>query len=239
MKKIWFMLVMILICGYAGFSQEGKTAERKILFSGVIRDAFTLEPLPNSQIDINRYFASVSDTDGTFAIRVNRRDTVVFSILGYRSAFFFVSDTLTGNEFMAGVYMKTDTFSIGEVIILPRLSYLRSDILKASPSSNPEMENAKYNMAVSAYQGRIALSQLGDPASNYAVLHQKQMIAAYEKGGIPSDRMVGLSPFMLFQAAYLLMNGFPEKAAPMKSNLTRQELDQINKKYLETLQIRK
>lgn len=235
MKKIWFILIMILIYGYDGFSQEGKTAERKILFSGVIRDASTLEPLPNSQIRINRSFVSVSDTDGTFAIKVNRRDTVVFSILGYQSAFFFVSDTLTGNEFMAGVYMKTDTLSIGEVIILPRLQNFRSDILKASPLPNQEMENAKYNMAVSAYQGRVALSQLGDPASNYAVLHQKQIISAYEKGGIPSDRMVGLSPFMLLQAAYLLMNGFPEKAAPMKSNLTRQELDQIHKKYLETL----
>jgi hypothetical protein len=239
MKKIWFILIMILIYGYDGFSQEGKTAERKILFSGVIRDASTLEPLPNSQIRINRSFVSVSDTDGTFAIKVNRRDTVVFSILGYQSAFFYVSDTLTGNEFMAGVYMKTDTLSIGEVIILPRLQNLRSDILKASPSPSQEMENAKYNMAVSAYQGRVAVSQLGDPASNYAILRQQHMINAYEKGGIPSDRMVGLSPFMLIPAIYLLMNGFQEKAAPMKSNLTRQELDQINKKYLETLQIKK
>ncbi len=235
MKKTWFILIMTLIYGSDGFSQSEKTVERKILFSGVIRDASTLEPLPNSQMKINRSFASVSDTDGTFAIRVNKKDTVVFSILGYQPASFYVSDTLTGTEFMAGVYMKTDTLSVGEVIILPRFSFLRSDILKASPSANPEMENAKYNMAVSAYQGRVALSQLGDPASNYAILRQRHMINAYEKGGIPSDRMVGLSPFMLIPAIYLLMNGFPEKAAPMKSTLTRQELDQINKKYLETL----
>jgi hypothetical protein len=235
MKKIWLIGVMILIYGSGGFSQEEKTGEKKILFSGIIRDVSTLEPLPNSQIKINRAFVSVSDTDGTFALRVSRRDTVVFSTLGYQSAFFYVSDTLTGTEFMAGVYMKTDTLSIGEVIILPRLQNLRSDILKAAPLPNQEMENAKYNVAVSAYQGRVAVSQLGDPASNYAVLRQQHMINAYEKGGIPSDRMVGLSPFMLIPAIYLLMNGFPEKAAPIKSNLTRQELDQIHKKYLETL----
>jgi hypothetical protein len=35
--------------------------------------------------------------------------------------------------------------------------------------------------------------------------------------------------------AYLLIKGFPEKPVPLKSNLTRQELDQIQKKYLETL----
>lgn len=235
MKRVWFILVVILIYCYDGFCQAGKTTDSRILFNGIVRDASTLEPLPNSQIKINRSFASVSDADGTFAIRVNRSDTVVFSLLGYHPAFFHVSDTLTGNEFMAGVYMKTDTLSIGEVIIMPRYPYLRSDILKAPVESNPEMENAKYNLAISAYQGKIAISTLGDPASNYAVLHQKQSIDAYEKGGIPSERMVGLSPFSLIGVAYLLVKGFPEKPAPMKSTLTRQELDQIHKKYLETL----
>jgi hypothetical protein len=235
MKKVWFILFMILICSFNGFSQVEKTVETKILFSGIIRDASTLAPLSNSQIKINRSFVSVSDEDGTFAIRVNKKDTVVFTLLGYQSATFYVSDTLAGHEFMAGVYMKTDTLSIGEVIIMPRMKNLRYNILKAPPAASPEMENAKYNMAVSAYQGRVAMSKLGDPASNYSVIHQKQLINASEKGTIPSDRMVGLSPLLLIPAAYLLMNGLPEKAAPMKSNLTRQELDQIHKKYLETL----
>jgi hypothetical protein len=235
MKKIWFILVMILIHCSDGFSQAGKPSNSKIIFNGIVRDASTLEPLPNSQIMINRSFASVSNEDGTFVIRVSRRDTVTFSLLGYQPALFYVGDTLPGSEFMAGVYMKTDTLSIGEVIIMPRFPFLRSDILKTTPESDPEMDNAKYNIAVSAYQGRVALSQLGDPSSNYSVLQQKQRIAAYEKGGIPSDRMVGLSPLLLIPAIYLLMNGFPEKEAPMKSNLTRQELEQINKKFLETL----
>jgi hypothetical protein len=235
MKKIWFILIMILIYGSNGFSQAGKPSDSKIIFNGIVRDASTLEPLANSQIMINRSFASVSNEDGTFVIRVSRRDTVTFSLLGYQSALFYAGDSLPGREFMAGIYMKTDTLSIDEVIIMPRLPYLRSDILKTPPESDTEMDNAKYNIAVSAYQGRVALSQLGDPSSNYSVLQQKQRIAAYEKGGIPSDRMVGLSPLLLIPAIYLLMNGFPENEAPMKSRLTRQELDQINKKYLETL----
>ncbi len=160
MKKIWLILSMILIYGTGGFSQAEKTVDRRILFSGIIRDAGTLAPLPNSQIMIGRSFVSVSDEDGTFAIRVNRRDTIVFSLLGYQSAYFYVSDTLAGNEFMAGVYMKTDTLSIGEVIIMPRIQNLKYDIFKP-PTTSPEMENAKYNMAVSAYQGRIAMTRLG------------------------------------------------------------------------------
>lgn len=205
-----------------------------MLFSGIIMDTRTLEPLPDAQIKIGRSFVSTSDKEGTFAIRVNRKDTIVFSLLGYQSAYYYVTDTLAGNDFAAGVYMNTDTLSIGEVVIVPRIQSLKYDILKTPPTS-PEMENAKYNMAISAYQGRMAMTKLGDPESNYSVIQQKRLRDASEKGTIPSDRIVGFSPFMLIGVAYLLINGLPEKPPPMKSSLTRQELDQIHKKYLETV----
>jgi len=236
MKRAGFILFMILLYVQGGFSQVGKADQNKILFTGVIRDAYTLAPLPNSQITINRSFAAASNDEGTFAIRVTRRDTVVFSSLGYKSARFYVSDTLSGIEFVAGVYLKADTLSIGEVIVIPRLPFLKTDILKTPPATSREMENAKYNMAVSAYQGRVALSTLGDPASNYYVIQQKQRINAIDKGGIPSDKMVPLNPLLLIPAAYLLIHGFPQPEPPLKSNLTRQELEQIHKKYLESLQ---
>ncbi len=239
MKKSGLILSFILIYFSGGFSQVKKPDEGKIVFSGVVRDASTLAPLPNSQIRINRFFASVSDNDGTFAISVNKRDTVVFNLLGYQPAYFFVSDTLIGNEFMAGVYMSTDTLSIGEVIIMPRLVNLRSDLLKTPPASSTEMENAKYNMELSAYQGRIAMSKLDDPSTHYSVLQNRQFINAIDKGGIPSGQFIGLNPLLLIPAAYLLIHGFPEQAPPMKSTLTRQELDQIHKKYLESLNIKK
>ncbi len=235
MKKAGLIVCMVLICCSGGLSQIKSPAEGKIVFSGIIRDASTLATLPNSQIRINRIFASVSDEEGGFAIRVNKRDTLVFSLLGYQTAFFLVSDTLVGNEFMAGIYMRSDTLSIGEVIIIPRLVNLRSDILKTPPATTPEMENAKYNMALSAYQGRVAMSKLDDPSTHYSVLQHRQLINAIDKGGIPSGQFMGLNPLLLIPAAYLLINGFPEPAPPMKSNLTRQELDQIHKKYLESL----
>jgi hypothetical protein len=239
MRRIWIIGFLILSNCYAGLCQVEAQRKNSILFTGIIRDASSLSPLPNSQIIINGSFTSISDQDGTFAIKVNRRDTVIFSLLGYKSAYFYVSDTLANDEFIAGVYLKTDTLSIGEVIIMPRLPNLRSDIFKAPEMRNPEMENAKYNMAVSAYQGRIALSKLDDPASNYYVLKERQRINAIDKGGIPSSQMVSFSPLLLIPAAYLLLNGFPVPPPPMKSDATKQELDQIHKKYLESLKIKK
>jgi hypothetical protein len=51
--------------------------------------------------------------------------------------------------------------------------------------------------------------------------------------------MVGISPLLLIPAAYLLIHGLPEKPAPLKQQLTDQEVDQIHIKYMEILKQRK
>lgn len=240
MKRIGFIFILTLFVFYPGFSQAGTSTDTGILIHGIVRDAVTLTPLGNSQIIINRSLNSLSDRDGAFYFRVNKKDTIIISQLGYKSMVFYIGDTLqTGREYAAGIFLKTDTVSIDEVIIIPRLANLKYDILNTPVSSTPEIENARYNIAISAYQGRISQGKLGDPSSNYNVIHQKQRIDAYEKGGIPSDRMVGLSPFMILPAAYLLIHGLPPTPAPMKSPLSKKEIDDINKKYLESVNRKK
>ena len=198
-------------------------------------DASTLSPLTNSQVMINNVFYSVSNSDGTFSFLVHRNDSILFRHLGYKPSLLFVSDTLPGREFIAGIFMNSDTVSIGEVVIVPGYTNLKSDIFNA-PSNVPSiMDNARYNVAISAYQGRTTQGKLGDPAANYDLLRQKQKVDAYEKGGIPSDMIAGINPLLLLPAAYLLIHGMPEKPPPLEQKLTRQELDQIQKKYLETL----
>ena len=231
-------LVLILVAGIFIREISGQVMVNpgaRILFHGMVMDAQTQVPLSGSQIIINRSFTSVSDDEGKFAFYVNSNDTVVFTILGYKSTTFLVSDTLKGREFIAGIYMHTDTISIDEVVIVPRLVNLRSELFTSRTETNTQMENARYNLEVSAYQGRISRGKLGDPASNYDLLRQKQKIDAYEKGGIPSDRILGVSPLLLIPAVYLLMNGFPEKPEPLKPQLTPQEVVMLHKKYLETL----
>lgn len=230
-------LILILVAGIFIRNLSGQVTGSpgaRILFHGLVMDAQTQVPLSGSQIIINRSFSSVSDGEGKFAFYVNRNDTVVFMILGYKSTTFLVSDTLKGREFIAGIYMHTDTISIDEVVIVPRLVNLRSELFTSRTETNTQMENARYNLEVSAYQGRISQGKLGDPTSNYDLLRQKQKIDAYEKGGIPSDRIVGISPLLLIPAVYLLMNGLPEKPELLKPQLTPEEVDLLHKKYLET-----
>jgi hypothetical protein len=230
------LIVIFLLAGFiinSGLSQVNRNTGVRILFHGLVMDAGTFSPVINSQITINRIFSSVSGTDGTFSFYVNKSDTVVFNSLGYKPTTFLISDTLSGKEFLAGVYMNSDTLDIGEVIIIPRFSNLKSEIMNAPSKAPSTMDNAKYNVAVSAYAGRNSISSLGDPESNYEMLRQRQKVNAYEKGGIASDRILGISPLMLIPAAYLIIHGLPEKPAAYKPEITSKELDDLNKRYLE------
>jgi hypothetical protein len=233
MKHRFLFIILFFLINLTAICQLTDSTGVRILFHGIVMDANTLNPISNSQILINHNFTSVSSTDGTFAFFVNKNDSVLFRHIGYKPTLMTVSDTLIGKEFIAGVYMKSDTVSIGEVIIVPRFVNLKAQILN-SPSKIPStMDNARYNVAISAYQGRTTQGKLGDPSGNYGVLRQKQKIAAYEKGGLASDQIAGLSPLLLLPAAYLLMHGVPEKPAPFEHTLTNKELDQIMKKYNE------
>lgn len=235
MKSPGFILFLALVNFCPGLAQVSKNPEVGIFFHGIVRDAATFSPLPNSQIIINKNLNSVSDKEGQFSFWGNKKDTVIVSQLGYKPVILNIPDTLEGKEFLAGVYLRSDTIHIDEVVIIPRLKNLKYEIFNTPVTSTPEMENAKYNIALSAYQGKISQGKLGDPQSNYNILHQQQRIEAYEKGGIPSNRIVGLNPLMILPAAYLLLNGLPPKPEPMTTPLTRQEIEKIHQKYLDDL----
>ncbi|OFY61066.1 MAG: hypothetical protein A2V50_06875 [Bacteroidetes bacterium RBG_19FT_COMBO_42_10] len=235
MKRYYSVILFFFFAVSSLYGQVLKDSDTRILFHGLVLDANSLNPLPGSQIMINSSFSSISDDEGKFAFYVRRGDTVIFRMLGYKSTVLNIRDTLTGREFVAGIYMNADTLSIGEVVIIPRYSNLRSEMFSSRPETNFAIENAKYNLEVSSYQGRIGQSRLGDPSINYEILRQQQRNDAYTKGQIPSDRIVGISPLMLIPATYLLMNGLPERPSPLKPQLTEQEVDQIHRKYLESL----
>lgn len=238
------LILIVLLCNiylYSGFSQQKEISGNRILFQGLVMDAATLSPVVNSQILINRTFSSVSDNNGTFAFYVNKRDTVVFKSLGYKPTILYISDTLSGREFIAGIYMKSDTVSIGEVLIIPRVTNLKSDIMNSRSKTPATFDNARYNVAISAYQGRTTTSQgsSNDPAYSYSMLSQKQKINAYGKGQIPSDQIFGANALLLIPAAILFLKGMPEKPGPLKSDLSDHELDMLQKRYFETLKPRK
>ena len=235
MKIISLSILLVLASFISGLAQVKDQSREIILFNGVVIDGTGLSPVANVQITINRLFSSVSGSDGSFAFYVHRKDTVKFKALGYRDETIVISDTLKGEEFIAGVYLKGDTIEIGEVIIIPRYRNIKSEILNAPDPNAAIIDNARYNVAISAYQGRTTIGSLGDTASNYELLRNQQRMNAYSAGQIPPDQMVALSPLILIPAAYILVKGLPEKPAAFSPRLTDDELKAIEQEYYKSL----
>ena len=82
-------------------------------------------------------------------------------MLGYRPVKLIVSDTLNAREFITGIYMHTDTLEIGEVIIIPRFTNLKTEIINSALEANTQMDNARNNITIASYQGRTGQGKLG------------------------------------------------------------------------------
>lgn len=233
LKASYLLLLLVFIYSITNAQQRSSGSDR-ILFRGVVIAATGGSRIAGAQIYRNREMHSVSREDGTFSLFANRSDTLVFSCLGYKPNIFVVSDTLRAEEFLAGIYLQSDTLEIGEVIIIPGLSSLRAELKNPRTMVTPELNNARNNLSIASYQARTGQNTLGDPKINYEMIKQKQKISAYEKGGIPSDKIVALSPFMLLPAAYLLLHGLPEVPAAPDPVITDRELEELNRLYRES-----
>jgi hypothetical protein len=238
-KKAAFILLLTGIAVQFSHSQVTVKNSDPVLFRGVVMASQTLTRIAGSMIYVNRTASSVSKSDGTFSFYAFRKDTISFTSLGYKPAFLIVSDTLKAKEFLTGVYLQADTIEIGEVIIVPRTDNFKAELLNPRIAPNPKFENARSNVNIASYQGRTGQGKLGDPAINYEMIRQKQKIDAYERGGIPSDKMIGLNPLILLPAAYMLMKGLPEKPTPPEPAITQKELDELNRRYNEQVRNRK
>ena len=116
------------------------------------------------------------------------------------------------------------------------MSDLRTEFRNTDIEVPQEIINAQNNIEVATYQGLNSAAALGDPHNNYEMLRRKQVITAFEKGGIPSDKMLGLNVItVLPMAIYLLKNGLPERPEPPAPHVSDRELNKMVELYKKSL----
>lgn len=238
-KGLILIFLMAIISTGICLCQNSIEGKKSILFKGIVLDASSQARLAGSQILINRSLSALSGEDGSFSLYANKKDTIIFSMLGYKPASLIVSDTVLAPEFLTGVYLQSDTIFIGEVIIVPKLPNLKAEMMNARIYTDAKLENARSNISIATYQGKTGQAKLGDPNLSYEMMRQKQKIDAIEKGGIPSDKMAAISPLLLIPAFYLLLHGIPEVPPPPKQEISSKDMDELRKRYMESLKNRK
>ena len=222
-RSLLLLLVLLtLVLQSVSAQQHGS-----ILFHGVIFDASTRQPLPDAHWIIRSRSPGATDSRGMFSFYAHYNDTITFTCIGYRHYTLVVTDTLRAREYTAGIYLPGDTTMIPAVVVIPRLGNIRAEIMAERASPNQDVINATNNLRMAVYQGLANPPELGDPATNYEVLRQKQRMDAYNKGQIASDRMIGLSPLTLIPLIYLAAKGLPEDPEPPAPHISAREMDYL------------
>lgn len=198
-----------------------------ILFHGLVLDVDTRQPLTGAHYMIRDWTAGAADDRGMVSFYARHRDTVRFSCVGYKDFNMVIGDTLLAQEYVAGIYLSSDTLMIPAVVVFPRLVNVRAEIMARRSDANQDLVNATNNLKISTYQGLTAAARIDDPISSYEVIRRAQAMAAGEKGGIPSGQMVIFSPFTIIPLIYLLATGFPEDPPAPAPHISAKEMNRI------------
>ncbi len=225
LPAILFFLIVLL--------PQASTAQqsRPILFHGVILDADTRQPLTGAHYRISGRAAGAADSRGMFSLYVRHHDTVTFTSVGYKDYRLTVGDTLHAREYIAAIWLSSDTLVMAEVVVIPRIGNLRAEIMSDRPPANQDLINATNNLRLSAYQGLVNASKLGDPDTNYELLRQKQRYEAYEKGQISASQMLAVSPLTLIPIIYYLVVGLPEDPEPPVPYISAREMENLRARH--------
>lgn len=123
MRRIWLLTILISTLGHFGYSQD--------LMSGMVADSTTFRSLPNVNIQVrNKTYGTVTDARGFFRIQVAITDTLIFTMLGYRSR--IVPVTVAQNSPV--IYLREEarilkTIEINADILIPGLDQM--EVMKA------------------------------------------------------------------------------------------------------------
>ena len=196
-----FVLLLTLSYVLSGQSAE----DLPVNISGVIFSEEGLLPLPNVHFRIeSRNIAGVTNMQGRFTVNTNHLDTIRFTYIGYKDAFFVVADTLLPGDYVAAIILSRDTILLQEVVILPRRKNLRQEFINAELAPDPELENAKRNLQISAYQGVTGKGVEWDSDMSYELQTSRMEMRAMNLGMISPDQMIAMNflailPFMIYK----------------------------------------
>lgn len=221
------VFLLLFVFGRAAGQEASLQKRADIVISGVVIDSQTEAFLPNVHYSVSGRTAGMTDRAGQFALFAGMNDSIHFSMVGYKSALLVIGSEFTASQYLVMVAMVTDTLQIAEVVVMPRLDALRTIASGSSQYDSRELNNARGNLNLSFHQGLTGANQTGDPAINYEMVRRKLMVEAYEKGGIPSDRIASISPIMAIPALYLLMNGLPETPSAPAQGISNRDLERL------------
>ena len=123
MKKIlvfFFLLVAFQFSSNAQQIREKDDNSTLVQFSGMTITADSLNPVSYTKIvDICSHRGTTSDVNGYFSFVAHKKDTVVFTAIGFKPVRFLIPDTITKQRYSLIQLMTADTLTLAAAFIFP------------------------------------------------------------------------------------------------------------------------
>jgi len=119
MNKLFYPLI-ILFCLFSSLLKAQSDDRSLVQFSGVILTSDSLSPVSFANIIVKgSQRGTISDYYGYFSFVAKMRDTIQFSAIGFKKAFFIIPDSLTSNKYSLIKIMEPDTVLLPTALIFP------------------------------------------------------------------------------------------------------------------------
>lgn len=191
--RLPLLLSIIFSLIFSAASSQGH--ERKLVqFSGVVVTGDSLIPVPFATIAVrHKYRGTMADFYGFFSFVAREGDTLDFSSLGYKPAWYIIPDTLTSNRYSLIQLLNSDTVFLTETLIYPwptPAQFKHAFINMVVPED--DYDRALKNLALIEMKERMANMPM-DGSMNYRNFIQQHTGKLYYAGQLPPNNL--LNPF--------------------------------------------
>lgn len=187
MKKSLLFILATLFIGALGFSQDAQPERKIIQFSGVILDGDSLQPVPFTTIIITqRHTGTTADANGIFSFAAQEGDSIHFTSIGFKDAYFVIPDTLNTNKYSLIQLMSTDTLLLRTHMVYPWPSkeQFKEEFLNTRIPTD-DLDRANANLAQAEMRERMQ-NMPGSGSENFKYENNQRSQQAYYNGQYPS-----------------------------------------------------
>ena len=192
---------LLLPCSVC-FSQD----KDLIQFSGVVVEIDSLRPVPFTKVIIkssNR--GTIADLSGYFSFVAQKKDTIIFSAIGYKRAQFIIPDTLSGNKYSLMQGLSFDTLLLKEAVIFPWPTREQfKEVFLNMKVPDDDLARAKKNMEQEEMREKFETMPM-DGGMNYKGTQQQYQSRLYWAGQYPPNNL--LNPFAWAQFVKMWREG--------------------------------
>lgn len=191
MHNLKFLLaIVLLVISQMALAQEEQ--ERKLIqFSGVIVSADSIKPVPFCSIIIKgKNRGTISDYYGYFSFVAQIGDSVQFSSIGFKKAYYIIPDSLAGKAYSLIQTMSADTVMLAEAVVYPwpTKEQFRQAFLDLRLPDD-DMVFAQRNLEQAAMKERIEAMGM-DGSMNFRFAMQQRTAQLYHAGQLPPNNLL-------------------------------------------------